>query len=115
MLLLSAKPMRILHFYQPMIYTAAYIIFSLIYNVAFDNEPIYGIDGPLDWKNQTTRTALTTTFGVFPVIPLFHVGLWCVYKFRVWVSEKCACNNSVSPRDSPKTRRNHPSYDDLGV
>lgn len=93
-----AKPVSLLHFYQPMIYAVCYTLFSLIWHYT-GNEPVYAI---LDWDfpGATARTVvLITLVG----IPLIHVLIFALYTFRKWVSEKCACTgNSCTQKDCDK-------------
>lgn len=82
----SAKPVQILHVYQPVIFACVYVIFSLIYH-ALGNEPIYPI---LDW-NKPGSAALLTVLSVLVGVPVFHLVCFALYTLRLFVSLKCQC------------------------
>ncbi|KAL4227113.1 hypothetical protein ACF0H5_015086 [Mactra antiquata] len=85
-LLFCAKPLQILHFYQPIIFGFLYTVFSIIYHIA-GGDPIYSV---LDW-NKTGNTALFTCFLLFIGIPVLHIVMFALYTLRKFVSEKCVC------------------------
>lgn len=81
-----AKPVQLLHFYQPMIYATCYTFFSVIYHVT-GNEPVYTV---LDWADPGPAARLTVIL-IFIGIPFFHLVVFALFTFRKWLSEKCGC------------------------
>ena len=86
--------MRILHVYQPMIYGVLYIFVSLGYNLA-GHDPVYGLEGPLDWRNKSTRTTIVSIVAVFVAVPIVHMITFALYKLRVCIATKCESKNEV--------------------
>ena len=85
-LLVSAMPVRLLHFFYPAIYTCLYIAFTGIYRGASGSD-INGrstIYRPLDW-NDAFPTALTVVVGLLVVVPLLHCVTFAAYTFRVYL------------------------------
>ncbi|XP_045165702.1 uncharacterized protein LOC123529437 [Mercenaria mercenaria] len=106
---ITAKPFRLLHFYMPVIFVAAYVGFSIIYQWCSGNY-IYNI---LDWDQVFPTTGIA--YGVvFIVVPLVHlvvyglvqarikVGTWCriKYSFRKWKKKKI---RPAEPEVDPQT------------
>ena len=96
--MVCAKPVQILHFYQPMIYVLIYGIFTVIYHLA-GADPIYD---PLDWAD-TGNTAIVGLVTVFVVVPVIHIFIFfSLYTLRVYVSQKC-CHESTRVGQEPET------------
>ncbi|XP_021365045.1 protein rolling stone-like [Mizuhopecten yessoensis] len=96
---LCAKPVRILHFYQPLTFILMFGIFSLIYQLS-TGFIIYPF---LDWYNPgpTVGWVLGLGLGVMPLVHLFFYGL---YHIRTLVHEKCCFKPNPS---SVETRNTH--------
>ncbi|XP_060076981.1 protein rolling stone-like [Ylistrum balloti] len=88
---LCAKPVRILHFYQVLVFIAMYGVFSLIYQLTTDYQ-IYSI---LDWYQPWPTLAWALGLGLVGV-PLAHSFFFGLYNLRTWIFEKC-CSTSNAP------------------
>ncbi|XP_061390127.1 protein rolling stone-like [Musca vetustissima] len=87
--MLVAFPTRLMHFVYPLILGLIYAIFSLIYYFAGGVDPsgnpyIYEI---LDWSSPGWATAIT--FGCILLVIIFSFLLFCLYKLRRWIYNKC--------------------------
>ena len=100
-LVVSARPWRLLHFYQAILAMALYVIFSIIYwaagGVNMNGYPyIYSI---LDW-NDPIPTVIMVVIAAVAMIPL-HAILWALHLLRDYVSNLVAAKmlprHSVSP------------------
>lgn len=81
---LTAKPLRLLHFYIPMIYFTIYFVFSVVYQRISGNY-IYKI---LDW-NQVFITIGLAYGVVFILVPLVHLLLFGFVQLRIKVGTVC--------------------------
>nr|XP_022301875.1 protein rolling stone-like [Crassostrea virginica] len=79
-LIVCAKPVRILHVYQPVLFSVIYCIFSLIYQMA-GGGLIYEI---LDW-DKMPGTILIALGTAFIMVPTMHMVVFTIYKLRVFV------------------------------
>lgn len=84
-LLFSAKPVQLLHVYQPMVPAFLYMVFSIIYHVC-GGDPIYPI---LDWGEKPGQTALIAIITIGVAIPLIHLVCYILYRVRLFFSSKC--------------------------
>lgn len=91
-LLFSAKPVQLLHVYQPMVPAFLYMIFSIIYHVC-GGDPIYPI---LDWGEKPGQTALIAVITICVAIPLIHLVCYILYCVRLFFSSKC---NDIDEKD----------------
>ncbi|OWF47446.1 protein rolling stone-like [Mizuhopecten yessoensis] len=80
----TAKPSRILHFYQPVMFAALYSIFSVIYFGAGGGN-VYSV---LDWSKPGNALALTLPL-VLVGVPLIHLAVCGIYRARVEIWRKC--------------------------
>ncbi|XP_071138286.1 protein rolling stone-like [Mytilus edulis] len=80
-----AKEIRLSHVTYTMIFGAIYAIFSLIYQLGFDNDPIYP---PLDWKD-TAKTSVLVTLGIAIAVPFINMFIFGLYKLRIWCRDLC--------------------------
>ena len=104
-LVVCAKPVRILHVYQPVLFSVIYCIFSLIYQMA-GGGLIYEI---LDW-DKMPGTILIALGTAFIMVPTVHMVVFTIYKLRVFVwKPQCrsrqVCNvsgNDESHQTGPK-------------
>lgn len=87
-LVFCAKPVQILHFYQPMIFGLLYLLFSIIYHV-LGNDPIYTV---LDWS-EVGKASLLSCLALLLGIPLMHLVCFSLYTLRRYISWKCLCIN----------------------
>ncbi|XP_061179102.1 protein rolling stone-like [Saccostrea echinata] len=87
-LAICAKPVRILHVYQPVILALLYSVFSVIFHEA-GGGTIYSI---LDW-DKVQNTVLLSLGVIFIVVPLIHLVCFTIYKIRVFVSTSCCRGN----------------------
>ena len=82
----SARPCRLMHFYQPFVVILAYVAFSAIYWAAggVNSEGKTYIYPVLDWDNL----GLTVPFvcvGLFVAIPVVHALFWGLHQLRDYV------------------------------
>ncbi|KAK6994643.1 protein rolling stone-like isoform X1 [Biomphalaria glabrata] len=92
--LVTAMPLRILHFLYPVLYGAAYFIFTYIYYAAggtniLNRDIIYSA---LDW-NHAYPTVLGVVIGVLVCAPIAHLGLFALYTFRIFLFSKIHSGN----------------------
>lgn len=79
----SGRPCRLMHFYQPFVVILAYVAFSVIYWVAGgvnSNGDTY-IYPVLDWDNLGL-TVPFVTIGLFVAIPVVHALFWGLHQLR---------------------------------
>ncbi|KAJ8301969.1 hypothetical protein KUTeg_020956 [Tegillarca granosa] len=94
---LSAMPVRLLHFYQPVLFGLVYLIFSLIFQLGFNNSAIYPI---LDWTNLSFTIPIALCL-LLVALPLFHLLFYVFYQLRVYIAYRCCNKTSRSiERDS---------------
>jgi hypothetical protein len=103
-LLFSAKPVQLLHVYQPMVPAIFYTCFSIIYHI-FGGEMIYPI---LDWGNKLNRTILLAVVFICVAIPLIHLICYLLYSLRVFIQRKCSSRNKFTP-NQPDTKKAYDS------
>ncbi|XP_060583337.1 protein rolling stone-like [Ruditapes philippinarum] len=103
-LLFSAKPVQLLHVYQPMVPAIFYTCFSIIYHI-FGGEMIYPI---LDWGNKRNRTILLAVVFICVAIPIIHLICYLLYSLRVFIQRKCASRNKFTP-NQPDTKKAYDS------
>lgn len=89
-IVVSGRPCRLMHFYQPFVVWLAYIAFSTIYWAAGGvNENgdhyIYPI---LDWDNLGL-TVPFVTIGMFVALPITHTFIWGLHLLRDFTVRKC--------------------------
>ncbi|XP_052084218.1 protein rolling stone-like [Mytilus californianus] len=81
-----AKEIRLPHVTYSMIFGSIYEMFSLIYQLGIDNDPIYP---PLDWKD-TVKTSVLVTLGIVVGIPLINgLCIFGLYKLRICCRNLC--------------------------
>lgn len=88
--LFCAKPVRLLHVYQPMLFILGFGMFSLAYQKA-SGMAIYPI---LDWYNLGPTIGYVVGLG-FIGIPVIHAAFFGLYRLRVYVSSKCCSRHSA--------------------
>ncbi|XP_078485568.1 protein rolling stone-like [Ciona intestinalis] len=73
-------PVRIMHFYQPVLFGVAYTITNLSLHWSDTISDVYSI---LDWENHSAN-AIAFTIGILVVaIPLLHFISYCFYRIRL--------------------------------
>ena len=84
-------PVRMLHFYQTLIFGAAFAIFSLIYWVAGGTnwEGKDYIYSSLDYTNKPTTTAISW-LAVLVSCAVLHLLMYGVYRLRAYLYSRCA-------------------------
>ncbi|CAC5414780.1 unnamed protein product [Mytilus coruscus] len=90
-LLVCAKVINLFHVIYPMIFFIVYIIFTIIYQLGFEENPIYSI---LDW-NETFPTAVAVAVLIFVGIPIAHLVLFGLYKLRIFIARNCCHSAQV--------------------
>lgn len=85
-ILVCAKPTRLLHLYQPYLFSTAYIVLTLIYHAA-GGSAIYPV---LDWDKISV--ALPTSLVVaFLLGAIVHLFVFVLFKIRILVHNRL-CN-----------------------
>lgn len=84
-LLLTRKPYRILHFYIPFAYSVVFILFSLVYQIGFNQNAIYSA---LDW-NSVPKVFMYALGIPLIFIPLLTVLLHTVTFIRDMIWRQC--------------------------
>lgn len=84
-LLLTRKPYRILHFYIPFAYSVVFILFSLVYQIGFNQNAIYSA---LDW-NSVPKVFIYALGIPLIFIPLLTVLLHTVTFIRDTIWRQC--------------------------
>lgn len=79
---ICSKPVRIVHAIYPSIYMTIYIMFSVIYQMAGRNPPIYWI---LDWNDPKLAVA-TSLIAVFVAVPCIHLMFFGLHKLRLIIN-----------------------------
>ena len=95
----SGTPVRILHFVYPILYGAAFAVFSGIYFAAGGEDPsgnpyIYEV---LDYGDNPGLAAGICIAAILVLLPFVHFILYVVYVLRVWcirLTWKHCCNTS---------------------
>ena len=88
----SAKPIRVLHFYQVLLVATVYVVFSVIYQVS-GGSAIYTV---LDWDNVKTTLPLTFCL-VCIALPLTHFMLYGMYRLRIFIYSRCCATTKIDP------------------
>ena len=79
-------PIRILHFYQPVIFGFIYLVFTLILHWAGDRSAIYAV---LDWMGGPAMAAGYALGILFIAVPFFHIFFsWGFFVLRIYCCEK---------------------------
>ncbi|XP_065332366.1 protein rolling stone-like [Cloeon dipterum] len=91
-LMVTAHPVRLLHFYQPLIFGAAYLVFTFIYFVLGGtnkrgSSSIYPI---LDWQKPLIAIAYIVAGCVLFIST--HVFVWILYQLRRFVAHQLGTN-----------------------
>lgn len=82
---ISARPVHVFHFYQPLIYGLTYIIFNVIYwSVDPVNNIIYNV---LDWNHPVFASVMCVVLA-FVIIPLFQIIYFGLYRLKLKIYEK---------------------------
>jgi len=77
-------PIRILHFYQPVSLSFAYMILTLVLSKTYP--PVYQV---LDWVNNPVIAAVCSLSGTFLVVPFVHCCIvYPLYRLRVLFAMK---------------------------
>lgn len=100
LILFCAKPTRLLHVYQPVIYAAMFTVFSAIYQVS-GGDRIYSV---LDWDSPG-KAALVGVLAVIIGVPITHIFCFATYTLRMFIASKFFKTKNV------KIRREIPSRD----
>lgn len=90
-LVVCAKPVRILHVYQSLLFSVIYCVFSLIYQLT-GGGLIYKV---LDW-DKMPDTIILVLPSVFLMVPALHIVVFTIYKLRVFVWKSCCRSRKVS-------------------
>ncbi|XP_046569548.1 protein rolling stone-like [Haliotis rubra] len=85
-LMVTAMPVRLLHFYQPAVFGIVYVLFSVVYTVCggsndLDEPYIYSI---LDWNNSATFAAILTSGAVVGAM-FVHVVIYLIHLLRIFM------------------------------
>ena len=90
-LLVSAKPVRLLHVYHPIIFIFIYGLFSLIYQ-SVTGDAVYSI---LDWLGNPGPTIGYILVLFLVALPLGHAILFGLYQLRLIIAKKCCGHYSI--------------------
>lgn len=82
--IVSAKPMRIYHIYQPMVFVVTYMLFSVIWHFS-GGDPIYPV---LDWSKAKTA-AIVCVLWLFVGVPVMYLVLFGCHKLRNLIHSLC--------------------------
>lgn len=93
-LAVSAKPVRLLHVYQAVLFSVVYILFSLVYQKA-GGGAIYEL---LDWDKMPI-TVLLCLAGVLVVVPMVHIVMFTIYRIRGFARISCCRKRQVCVDD----------------
>nr|XP_011443096.2 protein rolling stone-like [Crassostrea gigas] len=89
-LTVSAKPVRLLHVYQAVLFSVVYSVFSLVYQKA-GGGAIYTV---LDW-DKMPNTVLLSLATVLVVVPMVHLVMFTIYRLRVFAWNSCCRKRQV--------------------
>nr|XP_022301651.1 protein rolling stone-like [Crassostrea virginica] len=95
-ILVCAKPTRLLHIYQPYLFSTAYIILSLIYHAA-GGSAIYTV---LDW-NKISVALPTSVLVAFVLGTIVHILVFVLFKVRVLVRNRMCNEKKIDIIDIP--------------
>jgi hypothetical protein len=87
-ILVCAKPTKLLHVYQPLIFSLAYLLLSLLHYAA-GGSAIYTV---LDWNNVSVALP-TALIVIFVLGILLHFFVFVIYKLRLLVHDRL-CNKT---------------------
>ncbi|XP_063397369.1 protein rolling stone-like [Mytilus trossulus] len=95
-LFLTGIPVRFYHLFHPMVFGAAYVMFSIIYTVsggtnAQEKSYIYST---FDWSNTGYTTGLSL-ITVLVAIPICHIILFLLFLLRTFVNKKCCSRTEI--------------------
>lgn len=82
---ISGHPVRLLHFWQPLVFGAGYAVIVGVYTLAMG--PVYSF---LDWKNDPTLAFLVIFGGLLAVVAT-HVVWFILYKIKLSIFESSGC------------------------
>ncbi|XP_045206857.2 protein rolling stone-like [Mercenaria mercenaria] len=99
-ILFSAKPVQLLHVYQPMVPALLYMSFSIIYHI-LGGHMIYPI---LDWGNKTARTSLYAVVFICVAVPLIHLTCYLLHRIRVFLHRKCTTKKADISQQSESNK-----------
>ncbi|GFR58372.1 protein rolling stone-like Protein [Elysia marginata] len=102
-LLVSQKPLRLLHVLYPVVFGVSYTAFSAVYYLAGGrgrngSTVIYPV---LDWESSPWKTLAVSSISNFLVIPMVHSGLWGLGLIFEAFDKKCGTGGG---RGCSKTR-----------
>ncbi|KZS09735.1 putative Rolling stone [Daphnia magna] len=82
-ILVSGRPCRLMHFYQPFVVILAYVAFSAIYWAAggVNSDGLSYIYPVLNWDNLSL-TVPFVTIGMLIILPIVHALLWSLHQLR---------------------------------
>lgn len=88
-----AIPIRLLHFWHPLVYGLFYILFTVIFQAAGGTDPagrpyIYYV---LDFFGKPGLAFFTTGMGIFVGLPLLWFLIFCMYFLRVFLNKLQCC------------------------
>ena len=95
-ILVCAKPTRLLHIYQPYLFSTAYIVLSLIYHAA-GGSAIYTV---LDW-NKISVALPTSVLVAFVLGTIVHILVFVLFKVRVLVRNRMCNEKKIDIIDIP--------------
>ena len=90
--MLSSVPVRLFHVVYPMLYSIAYILFTVIYWGSGGTNP-FGmpyIYPQTDYAGRPVFSAVSQLCLVFIGLPLCQSIVFCFFRLRVWMKTKCA-------------------------
>ncbi|ESP03529.1 hypothetical protein LOTGIDRAFT_199138 [Lottia gigantea] len=92
-LIITAVPVRIYHFFHPVLFSTLYIIFTVIYQEAggsngLDKPYIYSV---IDWRTPDTA-ALYSVLAALVLTPISHVIVFIFYLIRKAIFDACLKN-----------------------
>ncbi|WAR26746.1 ROST-like protein [Mya arenaria] len=83
---ISAVPIRLPHMFYTVLYGVAYLIFAGVYYAVDHRHILY--PHVLDFSDPKS-TAIVVTVTVLVILPLIQLFLFCLYKLRTWIFDKC--------------------------
>ena len=91
--LVSARPVRLLHWPAPVLFGACYVLFSYIF-WTFDHEHHVVYEDVLDW-NKPRQAAGNSLTLAFVVVPLLHSVYYLIYRLKLWAFDKIYAPQSL--------------------
>ena len=90
--LICSIPIRLLHVVHGMLFVSVYAVFTVVYWQAggtnTDGKPyVYAV---LDYQNHPTLAVIMIVAIFFVALPLSQFFLYCLFRFRCWLSERRA-------------------------